>query len=455
MAHIGPLSEHPLFSHIDFGQGAVAAVSGGSDSTALLVLLKDHLDRSVPSARLLAVTVDHGLRPDSIAEAQEVARLCARLGIAHRIVVWEGAKPSTGLPAAAREARYRLLADAARHAGLGMVLTGHTADDQAETVLMRQARDQGRGLAGMAPATLFDGDIWILRPLLAERRDALRTLLRARGLGWIDDPTNVDGRFERPRLRTALGSDGRRFDELFAIAGKAAAEREYLGRRAARLIDVHASRPTRGLIRLDPVFANTDDPAASIYALRVLLAVVGGISFLPDEERATVLFHRLKGLGHRATVSRTLADSRRSGIFLRRETRGLPTDMPAVSDTVWDGRYRITFNDAARDCVIAPFGQMAAKTFADETVSGTPSSLFYAALATEPALWRDGTCLGLVGEAGKPTVGAALPIASPFARFLPGFDLGLARAVAKLIGGAVVGEPPLVVRRGAKATANA
>lgn len=444
MAQAASLPEPPVFSHIDFGEGAVAAVSGGSDSTALLLLLKDHFDRFVPSARLLAVTVDHGLRPDSAAEAQAVARLCAGLGITHRIVAWDGTKPSTGLPAAAREVRYRLLADAARRAGLGMVLTGHTADDQAETVLMRQARDQGRGLAGMAPATLYDGDIWILRPLLAERRAALRALLRARKLGWAEDPTNVDDRFERPRLRAALGNDDGRLEGLLAMAGEAAAERVDLGRRAAGLIDAHATRPCPGLIRLDPLFANTGDLAAAIYALRVLLAVVGGTSFLPDEERATALFHSLRSLGHRATLSRTVADSRRAGIFLRREARGLPAARAILSDTVWDGRYGITFNDAARDCVIAPMGAAAAKMPVDDMAPGAIPSLFRAASAAEPALWRDSVCLGPVGEPGKSTLAIALPIAAPFAHFLPGFDLDLARAVSRLIGSAAVGEPPLV-----------
>ncbi|MBZ9889683.1 tRNA lysidine(34) synthetase TilS [Mesorhizobium sp. BR1-1-3] len=442
------LSTNP-FSHIDFTSGAVAAVSGGSDSTALLLLLKHHFDRRAPATRLLAVTIDHGLRSGSAAEAQTVAKLCARLGISHRILTWSGPKPSTGLPAAAREARYRLLAEAAQAEGIGMILTGHTADDQAETVLMRHARDAGqghagmagRGLAGMAPATLYDWRIWIVRPLLGVRRAVLRDVLRRQNVGWADDPTNVDAAFERPRVRAALaGESVEHVKGMLMLAGQAALERRQLGASATDLIDGFASQPAIGLIRLDPCLLSSGDEQAAIYALRILLATTGGIAFLPDEARSEALFGRLRAGFLCATLSRTVVDSRRSGIFLRREARGLPAAAAATGSTLWDGRRHITLNDSSSALLIAPLGAAAAKRLA--TGEGkTPSSLMRAALAAEPAVWQAGECLGLPGYGLKSATVEARPVVAPFGRFLPSFDLALARAVAGLIGAAPV--PPL------------
>lgn len=440
-----------LFSHIDFTHGAVAAVSGGSDSTALLLLLKQYLDRTVPSARLLAVTVDHGLRQGSAAEAQAVARLCAECGIAHRTLAWSGRKPSTGLPAAAREARYRLLAEAARAEGIGLIVTGHTADDQAETVLMRRARDEppefaemaGRGLAGMAPATLYDRREWIVRPLLGTRRSALRDFLRREEVGWADDPTNSDEAFERPRMRAALaGESVGHMENALLLASQAAAARRQLGTSAADLIHRFASRPAIGLIRLDPALLSAGDDRAAIYALRLLLATTGGVAFLPDQARSEALFGRLKAGFLCATLSRSVVDFRRAGLFLRREARGLPAATAAVDNTIWDGRRHITLSDRSDALLIAPLGAASAKRQAIDDAK-TPASLMRAALAVEPALRQALENPGLEqGEPGAPGF-AARPVLSPFARFLPSFDLAPARAAAWLIGASPLPAPPL------------
>ncbi|RTL96682.1 MAG: tRNA lysidine(34) synthetase TilS [Hyphomicrobiales bacterium] len=445
-----------LFCDLDFSNGAVAAVSGGSDSTALLLLLKNHLDRTAPAVRLLAVTVDHGLRPDSAAEARLVARFCAERGIEHRILAWSGDKPASGLPAAAREARYRLLAAAAGAEGIKLILTGHTADDQAETVLMRQARDDdGRGLAGMAPATLHDWRTWIVRPLLGTRRASLREVLRRREIGWIEDPTNVDVRFERPRMRAALarGEGERRVEEALALSAQAARERQDIGCRAALLVDALASRPAPGLIRLNRDFAAHEDSRAAIYALRILLATVGGVSFLADEARCATLFSRLRSEPLCATLSRTVVDARRTGIFLRRENRNLPAPAPPADNRLWDNRRRITLQDGPGDLVIAPLGAAAARQASlDEDI---PQSLSRAALAAEPALWSGGKRLDFAGgEAGRQPV-SIVPAVAPFARFLPSFDLQPATAVAALVGAPPPPAPPFNTHDGGLAWAKA
>ena len=200
-----------------------AAVSGGSDSTGLLVLLHEFLNKTQISSQLTAVTVDHGLRAESALEAEKVKALCARLGIQHVVKRWQGGKPASGIQSAAREARYDLIAQAAREAGASLVLTGHTEDDQLETVFMRSLRGEGPGLAGMAPATLsfndhdFGPPLWFARPLLKARRLDLRGALMKRGVKWIDDPSNDNPDFERVAVRQKLArADARMLDNLRA-----------------------------------------------------------------------------------------------------------------------------------------------------------------------------------------------------------------------------------------------
>src|ERR1700682_3618658 len=137
-----------LFADWKIAPALVLAVSGGPDSIALMWLMARWRRAMRRGPRLIAVTVDHGLRTEAAREARDVKRLARILDLPHRTVRWTGTKPRTGLPAAARAARYRLLAQTARAHGATHVLTAHTRDDQAETLLMRMVR--GSGIAGLA-----------------------------------------------------------------------------------------------------------------------------------------------------------------------------------------------------------------------------------------------------------------------------------------------------------------
>jgi tRNA(Ile)-lysidine synthase len=177
------------------------AVSGGRDSLALALLSHDWAAKR--GGRVVGLVVDHGLRPESAAEAAATMDMLAGHGIEGAILAWAGAKPRAGLQEAARTARYRLLRDECRRRGILHLLLGHHAGDQAETVAMRAARQSGPdGLAGMA-ALVEQAEVRLLRPLLGVSRARLTDTLLARGVQWFDDPSNIDPRFERARLRAA------------------------------------------------------------------------------------------------------------------------------------------------------------------------------------------------------------------------------------------------------------
>jgi tRNA(Ile)-lysidine synthase len=220
-----------LFDDLHSAPALVIAVSGGPDSTALLALVARWRAARKQGPALLSVTVDHGLRPESALEARAVKRFAGKLGIRHRTLRWTGNKPASALQEEARRVRYQLLAAAARGAGAPCVLTAHTLDDQAETVLLRMARGSGlSGLGAMARRTLLPiagphaaarsakksasdkkNAIVLVRPLLDLPKARLIATLAAMGISFADDPSNRDPRFTRPRLRElmpALAAEG-------------------------------------------------------------------------------------------------------------------------------------------------------------------------------------------------------------------------------------------------------
>ncbi|MGY3496706.1 tRNA lysidine(34) synthetase TilS [Bradyrhizobium sp. USDA 4502] len=223
-----------LFAGLAGAPALLLAVSGGPDSVALMWLAARWRRALAQGPRLVAVTVDHGLRPEAAREARDVKRLARSLELPHHTLRWTGPKPGTGVPAAARAARYRLLAQAARKHGATHILTAHTRDDQAETLLMRMLRGSGvAGLSAMARETERDG-VLLTRPLLdISKAQLIATLQKAR-IGFADDPTNRDRSFTRPRLRALMpmlaaeGGDARNLARLAARIARANAALEVL-----------------------------------------------------------------------------------------------------------------------------------------------------------------------------------------------------------------------------------
>lgn len=273
-----------LFAELKSAPALVLAVSGGPDSVALMWLAARWQRGLAHGPLLTVVTVDHGLRPEAAREAREVRRLATELGLPHRTLRWRGAKPKAGLPAAAREARYRLLVQAARAAGASHVLTAHTRDDQAETLLMRMLRGSGlAGLSAMARLSERDG-IVLARPLLDVPKSQLIATLKRAGIGFADDPTNRDTNFTRPRLRALLpqlaaeGGDARNLARLAARLARANAAVEVLADGAERFLRLR----DRG----DASHARIRSFEASAFAL------------LPEEVRLRLLLRAINALGH-------------------------------------------------------------------------------------------------------------------------------------------------------------
>ncbi|MGY3583370.1 tRNA(Ile)-lysidine synthase [Bradyrhizobium sp. USDA 4341] len=269
-----------LFAGLARAPAIVLAVSGGPDSVALMWLAARWRRTLAQGPRLVAVTVDHGLRPEAAREARDVKRLARSLDLPHHTLRWSGPKPSTGVPAAAREARYGLLAQAARKHGATHIVTAHTRDDQAETLLMRMLRGSGvAGLSAMARETERDG-IMLTRPLLDISKARLIATLKKARIGFADDPTNRDPSFTRPRLRALMpllaeeGGDARNLARLAARIARANAALEVLVDGAERYLAMKSE---------DNLDAGFD---AALFAV------------MPDEIRLRLLKRAIDRTGH-------------------------------------------------------------------------------------------------------------------------------------------------------------
>jgi tRNA(Ile)-lysidine synthase len=300
MAPFGPFETRPVLA---------VGVSGGRDSLSLAVLAREWA--VARGGGVLGLIVDHGLRPESAAEAAMTGDLLARHGIASEVLRWAGSKPGSGLQAAARTARYRLLFEACRRHAVLHLLVAHHADDQAETVTMRASRASGSdGLAGMA-GLIERREGRLLRPLLSIPRARLTATLLERAISWIDDPSNADPRFERARLRRAMA-----LSPVEISTGIARAVREErLAELAVRALDLDMA----DCVAVDHASFRALDVEARVRLLARVVQAVGQRDYPPRRERLVRAAARLSQERYRSKSGKgqdfTLSECR---LMLRR-----------------------------------------------------------------------------------------------------------------------------------------
>lgn len=383
------------------------AVSGGGDSMALLHLL-------AARGPVRAVTVDHGLRPEAAEEAAFVAEVCAGLGVPHDVLRWHW-DGQGNLQDRARRARRRLIADWAAPLGITHVALGHTADDQAETFLMRLAREAGvDGLSGMVAETVSHGVIW-LRPLLGHGREDLRAYLRARDLVWVEDPSNEDPHFERVKARRALAALaplGIEAGTLIRVAAQLAEARAALEAQVAMLVADHA-RIEAGDVLIDRA-ALAEQPAE--IQRRFLSHALRWVASAEYGPRRAALARLLDDIAaaRRATIHGCLVQPGKAQIRVSREFNAV-AETRAAAPGVWDGRWRLDGPKAER-LEIRALGEAGLAQCPDSRASGLPR----ATLLASPSVWKGDVLLAapLAGMGGNWRVTLFAAPDSPFARII-------------------------------------
>ena len=389
MAALGPFEREPVVA---------AAVSGGADSMALCLLAHPWARRR--SGRLVALTVDHGLRPGSRAEAARVGQWLAQRGIAHRVLRWQGEKPRRGVQAAAREARYRLLREwCARHGTLHLLLA-HQLEDQAETVLMRLARGSGvEGLAAMGPLGA-DRGVLLLRPLLGTPKARLVATLRRAKQPWIEDPSNRDPAFQRVRVRSAgaaLQAAGVSAPRLARTARHMARARIALEADTTDLLARAARIDPAGFCLVDPQALAAAADEISLRALSRVLMCVSGADYPARFERLARLAAAIAaGLDSARTLSGCRIAPRGDRLLVCREAAAAAGPAPLSATTprrLWDGRFLVWLSAArkpgsGRGLAVARLGQEGWRQVVAAQPEARASRLPPAVRTLVPALWR-------------------------------------------------------------------
>ncbi len=321
-----------LSQYLVAGSDAPIAVgfSGGSDSLAVLVatlaFAKAHC------RRVLAMTVDHDLQPQSRAWTEDCAKIASRLGAEPVALVWTENRPlgDSGLTALARQARHSLLARAARQHGARVLVLGHTRNDRAEADWMRSRGANLGQLRVWSPSPVWPEGrgLFVLRPLIECDRADLQTAIEVQGLGWINDPANLDPRYMRSRARQALALDPQAPE---TIAGPMPYWPTALG-----------GLGHLGALCLNRRALQTAPSGVAAFLARALLCVSGSVQPVRSDRLGRVETRLRSQDEFAATLSgvRLVADAQ-TVWMVREGARAGAQAHYVLQDGVWDGRFEI------------------------------------------------------------------------------------------------------------------
>ncbi|NVJ98981.1 MAG: tRNA lysidine(34) synthetase TilS [Alphaproteobacteria bacterium] len=372
------------------GAPLAIAVSGGPDSMALALLAATVRD-------VVCLTVDHGLREEAAAEAHSVGQVMKGRGIEHHILSWEGDKPSTNIQAAARTARYALMARWCQKNGITHLLTAHHQDDQAETLLMRLARGSGvYGLAAMAPVTaLEDGRVTLVRPLLEVQKQSLVQYLEGQSVGFVEDPSNKAEQFDRVKVRQFLAEpplEGFRVERLAETAARLRRSRDALEFYEAEWLSRFVNMTSEGHVEFNISAFEKAPEEIVLRGVATCCRFVSGQRYVPRMEkleraRLAMASPDFSGQTLYGTQFMAVGDG---NILMFRELASTEGLMPVKDGASWDKRFEIS---ASGDIAGLEVGALGLEGWS-EAVKLWPelrdSDMPFAARLVLPAIFHDG-----------------------------------------------------------------
>ncbi len=341
------LTANPKLLH----SGFAVAVSGGADSLALTLLAENWARKR--GIEFVALTVDHGLRRGSKAEADQVGGWLANRGIKHHVLPWRGKKPQANVQALARQARYALMAKWCSGRGFKTLVLAHHLDDQAETLVLRLLRGSGvDGLAAMAPVSKQAG-LTLLRPLLNIPGARLKATCRKFDQDWVEDPSNQNAEISRIRVRRFLEgvAPGDDLTQRLAVtASNMARARSALEWATGNLLQRSVVRNEAGYCLLDtPTFADAPEEIG-LRALARIARSIGGKPYPPRFAGLTQLHGALTGggLGRGRTLGGCRFLTWDDGVLIVRENRDVEqlSVRSGGSAQIWDGRFSVRLGRA-------------------------------------------------------------------------------------------------------------